>query len=384
MRGRCSWCGARKAFVVPIEELGPIFREVVAIYHQDPDVRGEPISWLLQEDWNIFSERIVGEEQEIIGNHLLQDMVVAILMSGLHHKDILEMGIDYGGGFVRSERFHSTLEENWEDEVAKLLSEPETFLRVGEDCPTSISTHERPEPEATTSPLEGAEAYFNISPLPAISEIDRIEFALSDVGQTYPAATILYRARIHKDRTREIRFTLDELGAPPPDKTPPQRANRAGEPVLYMASDMQTALAEVRAWKGAVVAVAKMKILTELSILDLSEPYSVDSPFFDESLGWRIEAYELLDRFGLELSRPVMPHEKETLYVPTQHLCDLARNAGFMGIAYPSAMGPGHNVVLFDPGAAITTEITYKRVGGIGFNIQDMTDMERVFDDVPW
>ena len=104
----------------PITDLGPIFRDLVENYHQDETGMGELISWLLQEDWEIFSERILGEEQEVIGNTPLQDMVVSILLAGTYHKELMETGIDYRGSFTRREPYHSTLEENWEEDVAKL------------------------------------------------------------------------------------------------------------------------------------------------------------------------------------------------------------------------------------------------------------------------
>src|SRR6266540_4294352 len=68
---------------------------------------------------------------------------------------------------------------------------------------------------------------------------------------------VFYRARIYEDRGRKERFSFDELYAPPSDRSTAGRANIAGELVLYLASSPSTALAEVRAWKGAPVAVAK-------------------------------------------------------------------------------------------------------------------------------
>lgn len=80
-----------------------------------------------------------------------------------------------------------------------------------------------------------------------------------------------------------------------------------------------------------------MRVTEGLRILDLRKPYLVDSPFFHENLGWRLEAHGLLNRFAEELARPVMPHEADILYRPTQHLCDVIKAGGFDGIAYPSA-----------------------------------------------
>ena len=177
---------------------------------------------------------------------------------------------------------------------------------------------------------------------------------------------------------------ISEMGSPPPDKAPAQRANRVGEPVLYMASGIDTALAEVRAWKGAPASVAKMRITEGLRILDLREPYFVNSPFFHEDLGWRLEAHGLLNRFAEELSRPVMPHEAEALYRPTQHLCDVIKTGGFDGIAYPSAMGSGYNVVLFNPDAGTPEEITHHRVEGVSFTSRALGPYELPHEDIPW
>jgi RES domain-containing protein len=214
--------------------------------------------------------------------------------------------------------------------------------------------------------------------------MDRITFAVEDRGISYPSASILYRARIYTVRDRKDLFSLDEMGTPPPEVTPAARANRAGHPVLYMASDMQTALAEVRAWKGAPLSVAKMKLSREYRILDLIDEYSIDSPFFVESLKWVLETNRLMNRFADELSRPVMPHEAEILYRPTQNLCDLVKAAGCDGIAYPSAMGPGHNVVLFDPYGAKPVEVSHCRVEELSFTSRDLEPYEPPHEEVPW
>lgn len=284
---------------------------------------------------------------------LARDLVEAIMVAGVDPKDLSCIGIDYGGLFRSRNPYHSTLEETWEEEA--------------EEEPDDLSGFEEADP-----------------PEEEISEMDRISFAVEDRGTTYPSDSVLYRARIYTVRGRTERFSLEEMGAPRPEETPAGRANRAGHPVLYMASDMQTALAEVRAWKGAPVSVAKMKLSREFRILDLTEEYSIESPFFHESLQWVLETNRLMNRFAEELSRPVMPHEAEALYRPTQNLCDLVKTAGCDGIAYPSAMGPGHNVVLFDPRAATPEEISHHRVETLAFKSRDLGPHEPPHEEVPW
>ena len=294
-KGNCSWCGARNVFVVQLISLGNLFEPVIELYHPSDSSSGDLLSVLLQEDWEIFSDRIMDKG-------LAHGLVRAIMEAGVDPKDLI---IDYSGLFHSSKPYHSTLEEIWEERA------------------DSSSGFDPDESEG--SKLEYEDEGF---PRP-----DEIQYAVEDRGTIYPANSVLYRARIYTVRGRSERFGFEEMGAPPPDKTPAQRANRAGEPVLYMASDTNTALAEVRAWKGSPASVAKMRVTEGLRILDLRKPYLVDSPFFHESLGWRLEAHGLLNRFAEELSRPVMPHEADALYRPTQHLCDVINAGGFDGVA---------------------------------------------------
>lgn len=349
IKGRCDWCGARNAYVVELVALRDLFEPIVKRYHPSDSPSGDFLSDLIQGDWEIFSDRLIEK-------NLAHELVKAIMVAGVDPKELMAEGIDYGGLFHSRAPYHSTLEEDWEEMA---------------DSPVKFDPDESEE-----SKLEHEDEGY--------PRVDPIGFAVKDRGISYPPNSVLFRARIYMVRGRTERFGLEEMGAPPPDKTPAQRANRAGEPVLYMASDIGTALTEVRAWKGAPVSVAKMKITKELRILDLREPYLIESPFFHESLSWEVEAHALLNRFAEELSRPVMPHETEALYRPTQHLCDVIKASGFDGIAYPSAMGHGYNVVLFDPHAAIPEEISHHRVERVGFTSRELGPYEVPHEDIPW
>ena len=47
-------------------------------------------------------------------------------------------------------------------------------------------------------------------------------------------------------------------------------------------------------------------------------------------------------------------------------------------------MGPGHNVVLFDPCAATHEEVTHHRVDGVTFKASNVGPYERPHEDVFW
>jgi hypothetical protein len=137
-------------------------------------------------------------------------------------------------------RDESSLEEDWDERAYAVLR------------------GEMPEP--------GKEEAQSIERDIAYELPDQIEIAFEDLSTHFDAGKVLYRARIHKDRTRRERFERVDLKPPAPKEATPGRANRQGHPVLYLASSRSTALAEVRAWKGAAVAVAEVTAAFPLSI----------------------------------------------------------------------------------------------------------------------
>ena len=76
-----------------------------------------------------------------------------------------------------------------------------------------------------------------------------------------------------------------------------------------------------------------------------------------------------------------MPHETDRLYLPTQRLCELIRRSRYDGVAYPSAMGPGSNLVLFDPTGAEPVELMYVRVGLVRFDYEQISPSHDVYEE---
>jgi RES domain-containing protein len=321
-RGQCSWCGAAKAHVVPLKELGPLFRSVAEIYdplqEREQVDSGELISTLLQDDWQIFSDRIACAP----GNRL-QDMAVTLLESGIHPRDLATEHPEFGDLFVKKDLLR--------------MSVADLFYAGLE--PVELPAEAVPPAEAEFFP-------------------DTVGFAAADLGTTYPSARVFYRARPY-DRNRTEPYAAEELGAPPPEKTLAGRGNRAGSPVLYVSTDVATAVAEKRASPGQSIGIACIRLRRPQRVLNLVRLPYIKSPFFEESLRWKMEALELLDSFGEELKKPVTEDDTEEQYEISQEACDAIREADFDGVAYPSGLGPGHNVFFFDPGVG---RVTRRRV----------------------
>ncbi|MEE2026036.1 RES family NAD+ phosphorylase, partial [Alkalimonas mucilaginosa] len=75
-----------------------------------------------------------------------------------------------------------------------------------------------------------------------------------------------------------ILFEPTEMLAPPKDLVGNGRANPAGIPYLYVASDEVTAVSEIRPHTGEIVNVAEIQLETSLKLIDLREPRKRASP----------------------------------------------------------------------------------------------------------
>lgn len=340
----CPWCGSQKVYVMPLIEIGPFFRDLVDIYEETDDGSGDDIAYLLQDNWDIFS-KIIEENPD-----LMRKMTTAILEAGLDPKDNVNLP-DYRGYFRRAD---AQLTEELEDTIMALLSETDEQVK-------------KPQHIQETNEF-----------------LDVLKVALEDLSTIYEEGDIFFRARIHDKRTRSEKYTLVELGAPVPEKTPDGRANRAGEPVLYLATDEITALAEVRAWKGAAIAIAKVKVRRRLRIINLVDFKFPESPFFEEQLIWQLQLSDLFHKLADELSQPIMPHEMKQLYRLSQKLCDLIRGSGYDGVAFPSAMGSGCNVVFFKPENGEPFDVKYVRVKEIDFSFAELTECEDIYEELPF
>ena len=123
------------------------------------------------------------------------------------------------------------------------------------------------------------------------------------------------------------------------------RANATGIPCLYLATNCETAMAEVRPWKGELVSVYQFKILRELRVVNCTRKskrpdriYVGGEPAADER-----EKYVWAD-LDAAFAKPISRSDNSVDYVPTQVIADLFGVHGFDGVAFRSSLGPGHNV----------------------------------------
>lgn len=141
-----------------------------------------------------------------------------------------------------------------------------------------------------------------------------------------------------KERMKPLRFQATE-----------GRANPKGIPFLYLASNKETAMSEIRPWRSAKISLALFKTIRTLKIVDVCK-YQIDefSLFFTDSPTKEDIIKAVWSEIGKAFSKPLMNNDKVAAYVPTQIISEFFKNNGFDGIAYKSSQSDGYNLVLFD------------------------------------
>ena len=333
----CDYCGSRRTYAFEPHRLESLFLPLLSCYEvaapgvnlipdEDATECGELLLDLLQVDFSLFSEAAWADWSK--ANELLD----SILNDPMDIRD--------GGYAVDTESLWCRREQNFTERSEVDLWD--TFSNHLQYERRFIPDEHDPE---ISDPRYGLPAW-----------LPRLERLL-------PAGTRFYRGR--RDR-----YILDEMGAPPHDKASAGRANPEGIPFLYLASDIDTVIAELRPEKGLTLSIAEFTLSKEVRIVDLSESPANPSPFGfpeGENLNNLMNKYALLRHLKVELARPIDSRKANIAYIPTQYLTEIIRNEAYDGMLYQSAMGSGKNLVLFSPEKAKPISIGYYLVQDIHY-----------------
>ncbi len=287
-KGVCDFCGRADVAVAESSSLAAYFEPVFDLYA--PDESGVPLHQLLQEDWGIFATEDGG-----VRAALLRD-----IFDGLGLED---------GPYAVANGSAEDPSARWEAFSKELKFENRFLPRTALD-----------------------------------SEIFG-DFAEQFVLVHPAGGAPLFRARINED---DQQFAAEDMLKPPANVVTNGRANPLGIPYLYVASDADTAIAEVRPHKGDKVTVATFNVAGDIRLYDLRTPRDTASPFrqLDDvaRLHQHLPYFELL---GNELSRPITPRRANLDYLPSQYLCEVIKQTGLHGILYRSSIAAGFNCVVF-------------------------------------
>jgi RES domain-containing protein len=147
-------------------------------------------------------------------------------------------------------------------------------------------------------------------------------------------------------------------------RTPEGRANPRGIPYLYLATHEATAVVEVRPWVGTLVSVAQLRTVRTLRVINFTTDEHravlyVTEPDADER---KRAVWQDIDG---AFSRPVSASDDVASYAPTQIMAEFFKQNGFDGVVYGSSLGPGHNIAMFDLGAADVVNCALVEIAGL-------------------
>lgn len=292
-RGNCSYCNAENTALIEPDVLRDHFESLTDVYRQDPN--GKTLLEWFRGDWNIFDS-----------------------LDDAHAKDLMAEIFD-DGNIIRKRYQPTTLDdggviERWQSFREELKHENRFFPK-------------------------------NIPDLDRLAELLQ-EHLCSFLG---PVSGSLYRARVMESHTP---YPVSEMGKPPALTSTHGRANPIGIPYLYLASDVETAVAETRPHTGENICVAEFQLLSELRIADLRNPRMTISPFSalsnEQDIAQLRNEIGFLCQLGDELTRPVSPMIAPLEYLPSQYLCEFIKHLRFEGVMYRSSVAAGTNYAIFD------------------------------------
>lgn len=194
--------------------------------------------------------------------------------------------------------------------------------------------------------------------------LDALLSAASARSETIRTGSFLWRARLEHEfydapilgENEEIIDYADTPCPVRPEKMKPLRqsaregrVNPKGVPCLYLATNIETAMAEMRPWNGQFISVGQFELARDARVVNVTVDDPCPSRIFvncEPSADVR-EKYVLAD-IDRAFAQPVDRSDSSADYVPTQIIGELFKAHGFDGIAYRSSVGPGHNVALFE------------------------------------
>lgn len=290
--GKCSYCKTDSKYLIHPILLRDFFETVIGIY-SETNTDGTEIVQLLNEDWEVFSKKLHAYKTKNLLSDILGDT-----------------------------------------EIVK-----RSFAPVNEAISNTVEQWHLFREE-----LKHKNRFFPDQK----PDLDRLKTLLNYL-LFKEKFHILYRARLQEG---SITLEKDKMGRPPKEITSSGRANPVGIPYLYLASDIKTAITEIRPHPGENVSVASFKITSDLKLADLRWPKQTISPFeigIESEIVLLRRDIDFLCHLGTELTKTVIPRVAHLEYLPSQYICEFIKHCGFDGVLYRSSLNDsGMNISLFN------------------------------------
>jgi len=307
-KGQCSYCKTKNTTLIQPQALVDYFESLLSIYKVDKE--GIFINQLLQEDWSLFAFSYKIQQKRLLTTITQDKNLTKLKYMPKYLQD--DSIINQWHLFTEELKYRNRF-------LPEYSLDKDLFVELG-------------------------------SLLGIVYEKDKYKFC---------------RARINKDGKQ---FKIRDLKKPPAEIVLNGRANPLGIPYLYVASTIDTAIAEIRGHKGENVTVLEFNNNKSLALFDLREPKNTISPFeLSESLEFIYKHMPYLVLLGDELSKPIIPRKANLDYLTSQYLCEMIKQIGFHGIIYKSSIADGNNYVIFSDNRLRTGSMHQYRITEMSF-----------------
>lgn len=160
------------------------------------------------------------------------------------------------------------------------------------------------------------------------------------------------------------------------------RINPKGISYLYLCTDKDTAMAEVRPYLGSRITISQFALERELKLVDCSA--TVKERKGNINIGPRINFKDnpttkeikktVWANIETAFSYPVERNDDTAEYVPTQIISGLFKKEGYDGIKYKSILGEGYNVALFNLDDAKLVSSSLYRTNGLEYSFEELVE----------
>jgi hypothetical protein len=170
-------------------------------------------------------------------------------------------------------------------------------------------------------------------------------------GKRNPVYLLKAKQKVFRARILDGSFTEDvlrrnrarELGAPAKERTRAGRMNVEYIPAFYGAFSEQTAVAEMRPGIGVEIAIGEFALRRDLKVFDFTVFSRASDEVWLES--YAHTRYDFITQMEEEISRRVLPYEKQRQYISTQIVAEyLKEYFGCDAVIYRSSVVTGHSV----------------------------------------
>lgn len=343
--GDCEFCESRNVICIESSALQEVFEPLLNIYTdvnefmpteamRELDHLEYHFSNHLYDDWGVFSDTAAMDDAFYLK---VDDFLASVFSNDEDNllkldRAIMIENIYYGYGF----EFSDKARQDWGKFRREIIANNRFF------------------PQSTVD-LAVLQSLFSV-----------ISVELKAEGEHW------YRARKVTD-PNPIKFKCKDMKAPPAHLAYGQRANPLGIPYLYLASNTQTCIVEVRPEISEHITTARFSLLNNLKVVDLSgdinygmSPFGLSEP--DLNLYYEHSAF--LAFLREDISKPHNSNTAPLEYIPTQYLVEYIKYLGYDGVLYSSSLTNGTNLVIFDQNKMECIETKLFKITDINLDIE--------------